>query len=110
MRVDLGATRIAVSRGQPDPSERPAGSCRQRVTGSGWSGFQPQPGGGSPLLRYWNGESWTEYVAPGSPPAPLTTAQPQKVEWLALVLSLSPLIGILGGLISMARGSTSPAA
>ncbi len=43
-------------------------------------------------------------MAPGSPPASLTTAQPQKVEWLALVLALFPLIGILGGLISMARG------
>jgi hypothetical protein len=70
----------------------------------GWYPTPDAAGGGSPLLRYWNGESWTEHVAPGLPPAPLTTAQPQKVEWLALVLALFPLIGILGGLISMARG------
>ena len=70
----------------------------------GWYPTPDAAGVGSPLLSYWNGESWTEHVAPGSPPAPLTTAQPQKVEWLALVLALFPLIGILGGLISMARG------
>jgi hypothetical protein len=70
----------------------------------GWYPTPDTAGGGSPLLRYWDGESWTEHVAPASPPARLTAAEPQKVEWLALVLALFPLIGILGGLISMARG------
>jgi Protein of unknown function (DUF2510) len=69
------------------------------------------------MLRYWDGVVWTEHQAPqvaASHPYPATqphpampaVPEPQRIEPWALVISLLPLIGIVGGIISMVKGKT----
>jgi len=47
-----------------------------------------------PWLRYWDGGAWT---------AEVRAIVPERVEPMALLIAIVPLIGLLGGLLVVAR-------
>jgi Protein of unknown function (DUF2510) len=72
------------------------------------AGWYPEPTTASndvPMLRFWDG-AWTAQTAPGMDGEPPAAVDRQRIEPWALVLSLLPLICILGGAISMIKGKT----
>jgi hypothetical protein len=73
------------------------------------AGWYPEPTpetDGVPMLRFWDGDAWTPQTAPATAWAPAAAVDRQRIEPWALVLAVLPLIGIVGGAISMIRGRT----
>ncbi len=70
-------------------------------TPAGWYP-DPTPAHG-PALRFWDGSAWTGEVAPALA-SPDSVRDAQRVEWLALVIAVIPLVGLVGGTVSLVRG------
>jgi hypothetical protein len=71
----------------------------------GPAGWYPDPASedvSTAQLRYWNGKVWTKDTADTADVA--VGPSPERIEPWALVISLLPLVGIVGGAISIARG------
>lgn len=87
-------------------AESPAGPPTAADAPATPSGWFPDPSG-HPLLRYWDGQRWTEHYAQA---APTVYPQPQKPErsralaMLGLAMAiLMPFIGFLLGLVLLSR-------
>jgi VIT1/CCC1 family predicted Fe2+/Mn2+ transporter len=71
----------------------------------GWYPDQRAPG----ILRFWDGERWTDNVAPMAPVAPVATHSPRNdngmetAGWICAFLL--PIIGVILGIILAARGN-----
>ena len=51
--------------------------------------------------RFWDGNRWTEQVAPLPPPG--QAAEKEKLDVLAIVLAVIPLIGVVAGLVLLMK-------
>lgn len=71
-------------------------------TPAGWYPDPSRPDAAS--LRYWDGAAWTSQTGPGA--APVAVPDKQRIEPWALVISVIPLIGLIGGAVSMVKGKT----
>jgi hypothetical protein len=69
------------------------------------AGWYPDPeceGASTAQLRYWNGGAWTtNFADPGKLSVDPST---ERIEPWALLMSVLPLIGIVGGGIAMLKG------
>lgn len=75
------------------------------------AGWYPDPTPAQPgvaSLRYWDGLAWTAQTGPAVAAAAPAVAvrEEQKIEPLALVIAVIPLVGIIGGAIAMVKGKT----
>lgn len=70
------------------------------------AGWFPDPSG-NPLLRYWDGQRWTEHYAQAGPavyPRPQKAERSGALAMLGLAMAiLMPFIGFLLGLVLLSR-------
>lgn len=81
----------------------------QRTTAP--AGWYPHPSMAA-TQRYWDGERWTDHIAPGAPQTakPVVTPKPDVPDWLygvgyAAAIFL-PIIGLIIGVVLLAKGKT----